>query len=153
MLEELRAAGLHIDRVAGVSLGSVVAAAAAAGFSTEGMADTFQRGFVDTNPTNDYVPPAYAMLRGVKTRKLIDESFGGRLIEELPLRFFCVSCDLVSREAVVHRDRPVIRPSTRASPSLACSRRWRPTTAGCSSTAACSTTCRSRRWPRAASAR
>jgi NTE family protein len=107
VLEELRAAGLQIDRVAGVSLGSVVAAVAAAGFSTEGMIDTFQRGFVDTNPTNDYVPPAYAMLRGVKTRKLIEESFGGRLIEELALRFFCVSCDLVSREAVVHRDGPV----------------------------------------------
>ena len=107
VIEELRAAGLQFDRVAGVSLGSVVAAATAAGFTTEEMYETFERGFVATNPTNDYVPPAYAMLRGAKTRKLIEESLGDRLIEELPLRFFCVSCDLIRREAVVLRAGPV----------------------------------------------
>jgi len=103
VIEELRSAGVHIDRVAGVSLGSLVAAATAAEYSSEGMYAAFEQNFVRTNPTRDYVPPTYSMLRGLKVRKLLEDAFGERRIEELALRFFCVSCDLIAREAVVHR--------------------------------------------------
>ncbi|MGO9489922.1 MAG: patatin-like phospholipase family protein [Solirubrobacteraceae bacterium] len=108
VLEELRSAGLHFDRVAGVSLGSLVAAATAAGFTTEEMRESFERGFVEANPSNDFVPPAYSLIRGSKARRLLQEAFGDRRIEELPGRFFCVSCDLIAREAVVHRIGPVV---------------------------------------------
>jgi predicted acylesterase/phospholipase RssA/CRP-like cAMP-binding protein len=108
VLDELRAAGLEFDRIAGVSLGSLVAAAAAAGFTTEGMREAFEHGFVRTNPSNDFVPPAYSLIRGVKARRLLEQSFGERRIEELPCRFFCVSCDLIGREPVVHRTGPLV---------------------------------------------
>src|SRR5205823_3289106 len=108
VLEELRAAGLRFDRVAGVSLGSLVAAATAAGFTTEGVYEAFERGFVTNNPSNDFVLPAYSLIRGGKTRRLLFEAFGDRRIEELPLRFFCLSCDLIAREAVVHRSGPLV---------------------------------------------
>jgi NTE family protein len=104
VIDELRTAGVHIDRVAGVSLGSLVAAATAAEYSSEAMYEAFEQNFVRTNPTRDYVPPTYSMLRGLKVRKLLDDAFGELRIEELALRFFCVSCDLIAREAVVHRD-------------------------------------------------
>src|SRR5581483_8705847 len=71
VLSELSNAGLSFDRVAGVSLGSLVAAAAAAGFSPEAIYETFERGFVHTNPTADFVPPAYSLIRGAKTRRLL----------------------------------------------------------------------------------
>jgi NTE family protein len=103
VLEELRAAGLRFDRIAGVSLGSLVAATTAAGFSTEGTNEAFESAFVANNPSNDFVPPAYSLIRGGKTRRLLLDAFGDRRIEELPLRFFCLSCDLIAREAVVHR--------------------------------------------------
>jgi NTE family protein len=103
VLEVLRDAGLRFDRVAGVSLGSLVAAATAAGFTPQGMYEAFVHGFVDGNPSNDFVPPAYSLIRGAKTRKLLQAAFGERRIEELPMRFFCVSCDLVARDSVVHR--------------------------------------------------
>jgi predicted acylesterase/phospholipase RssA len=106
-VEELREAGLQFDRVAGVSLGSLIAAMMAAGFSTGETYEVFQHGFVDTNPSNDFVPPVYSLIRGAKTRRLLHEVFGTRRIEELPLRFFCMSCDLVAREAVSHRTGPV----------------------------------------------
>jgi predicted acylesterase/phospholipase RssA/CRP-like cAMP-binding protein len=108
VLDELRAAGLEFDRVAGVSLGSLVAAAAAAGFTTEAMREAFEHGFVRTNPSNDFVPPAYSLIRGIKARRLLEHSFGERRIEELPCRFFCLSCDLIGREAVVHRTGPLV---------------------------------------------
>ncbi|HZU60054.1 MAG TPA: patatin-like phospholipase family protein [Solirubrobacteraceae bacterium] len=103
VLAELNAAGFHFDRVAGVSLGSLVAGAAAAGFTHETMYEAFEQSFVKTNPSNDFTLPAYSLVRGVKTRRLLREHFGERRIEELPLRFFCLSCDLVAREAVLHR--------------------------------------------------
>jgi predicted acylesterase/phospholipase RssA/CRP-like cAMP-binding protein len=103
VLEELRAAGLRFDRVGGVSLGALVAAAMAAGFTTDNMYASFERGFVATNPSNDFVVPAYSLIRGTKTRRMLYDAFGDRRIEELPLRFFCLSCDLVAREAVTHR--------------------------------------------------
>ncbi len=68
VLEELTAAGLKFDRLAGVSLGSLVAGAVAAGCSLEEIYETFRRGFVETNPTNDYAIPAFLLIRGAKTR-------------------------------------------------------------------------------------
>lgn len=108
VLEELRAAGLQLDRIAGVSLGSIVAAAAAAGLSSEEAYEGFKHNFVDTKPTNDFVLPAYSLIRGAKARRLLDEAFGERRIEELPARFFCLSSDLIAREAVVHRTGPLV---------------------------------------------
>jgi NTE family protein len=108
VLEELSAAGIRFDRVAGVSLGSLVAAGTAMGLSPEDVYETFERGFRATNPTRDFTVPAFSLLRGVKTRRLLDDAFGERRIEELPLRFFCLSCDLVEREPVIHRTGRVV---------------------------------------------
>jgi NTE family protein len=108
VLEELSAAGMRFDRVAGVSLGSLVAATTAMGLGPEDVYETFERGFRATNPTRDFTVPAFSLLRGVKTRRLLDDAFGQRQIEELPLRFFCLSCDLVEREPVIHRTGRVV---------------------------------------------
>jgi predicted acylesterase/phospholipase RssA/CRP-like cAMP-binding protein len=107
VLEELRAAGLQIDRIGGVSLGALVAAATAQDIGSESVWDAFQRQF-GQNPTSDFAPPVFSLIRGAKTRRLLEESFGELRIEELPLRFFCISCDLNAREAVLHRTGPVV---------------------------------------------
>ncbi len=103
VIEELKSAGLHFDRVGGVSLGSLVAAATAMGLDPVAAYEAFERNFVATNPTNDFAIPAFSLLRGAKTRRLLQDAVGDRQIEALPLRFFCVSCDLIAREPVVHR--------------------------------------------------
>jgi NTE family protein len=103
VLEELDAAGIKFDRVAGVSMGSLIAAGAAARWTNEQLYEAFQRAFVDSNPTNDFAPPAYSLIRGRKTRQLIADAFGDRLIEELPRRFFSLSADLITHETVLHR--------------------------------------------------
>lgn len=108
VLEEMETAGVRFDRVAGVSLGALVAAASAAGFAIEEMNESFERGFVQTNPTNDFVPPAFSLVRGGKSRRMLHDAFGERRIEELTRRFFCLSCDLIAREAVLHRTGRVV---------------------------------------------
>jgi NTE family protein len=103
VLEELRAAGLVFDRVAGVSMGALIAALAAMGLDEREVYEVCVRGLVKKNPTRDFTLPAYSFIRGAKTRRLLHEVFGERRIEELPLRFFSLSCDLIRREPVVHR--------------------------------------------------
>jgi predicted acylesterase/phospholipase RssA len=103
VLEELADAGLHFDRFAGVSLGALIAAMAAMGLDAEAIFDRCVRGFIDTNPTRDFTVPAFSLIRGATACRLLGDLFGDRRIEELPRRFFCVSCDLIRREVVVHR--------------------------------------------------
>jgi NTE family protein len=107
VLEELTDAGLRFDRVAGVSLGSLVAGAVAAGFELDYIRERFERTFAQRNPTNDYALPVFSMIRGARTRELLRQELGDRRIEELPYRFFCLSCDLVGRQAVFFRTGPL----------------------------------------------
>jgi NTE family protein len=107
VLEELRSAGLRFDRVGGVSLGSLVGAAVAMGLESEAIYGVFEREAA-RNPTNDFTIPAFSLVRGAKLRRLLYDALGERRIEQLPLRFFCLSCDLIAREAVVHSTGPVV---------------------------------------------
>lgn len=103
VIEELVEAGIKIDRVGAVSLGSVVGAGFAAGHSPAEISELFRAAFLDVNPTGDYTIPVFSMIRGARTRSLLEGFLSERRIEELHRRFFCVSCDLVGREPVVHR--------------------------------------------------
>ncbi len=103
VLDELHAAGVQVDRIAGVSMGALIGANAAMGRSPEEIYEIFESSFIGQNPTNDYTIPAFSVIRGRKTRRMLEQSFGSARIEALPHRFFCVSCDLISREMVVHR--------------------------------------------------
>jgi NTE family protein len=107
-IEELIDAGIAIDRVGGVSLGSVVGAGLAAGYPTGEILDFFRAGFIEVNPTGDYTLPVFSMIRGARTRTLLQGYLGDRRIEELQRRFFCVSCDLLQREPVVHKVGPMV---------------------------------------------
>jgi NTE family protein len=103
VLEVLEEAGITIDRLGGASLGALVAAASASGLGPEETYRGFERNFVHMNPSNDFTWPAYSLIRGAKTRRLLREEFGDACIQALPRRFFCVSSDLLARESVVHR--------------------------------------------------
>jgi predicted acylesterase/phospholipase RssA/CRP-like cAMP-binding protein len=103
VIEELVEAGIKIDRVGAVSLGSVFGAGFAAGHSPAEISELFRAASLDVNPTGDYTIPVFSMIRGARARSLLEGWLGERRIEELHRRFFCVSCDLVGREPVVHR--------------------------------------------------
>jgi predicted acylesterase/phospholipase RssA len=55
------------------------------------------------NTTGDYTLPSKGLIRGRRTEAALDSAFGGRLVEELPKQFRCISVDLLARRAVVHR--------------------------------------------------
>ncbi len=107
VIQELRAAGVEIDRVAGVSMGALIAGGVGAGMDDKTMYGHCHRFFLEQNPSGDYTVPAYSLIRGRRTRRLLGEAFGSTAIEQLPLRFFCLSADLNSRSPVVHRIGPL----------------------------------------------
>ena len=103
VLEELAAAGVEIDRVGGVSCGAWIGAMFALGMDPDEIDARCYEDWVRRNPLTDYTFPRTAMIRGQRVRTVFERNLPG-LIEELPRDYFCVSCDLVSGELVVHRD-------------------------------------------------
>jgi NTE family protein len=107
VLEELEKTGIVIDRYGGASMGAIVSGLAARGTASRGIIELCRRLVLDANPSNDYTVPAYSLIRGMKARRALEEVFGDDRIEELQRRWFCVTCDLVSRELIVHRTGPM----------------------------------------------
>jgi NTE family protein len=103
VIRALREARVPIDFVGGASIGSIVAAGVAMGWSDEEMRQRYRRSFVDTNPVNDYTFPRIALTRGRKVSRLLEREYGAMQIEDLRLPFFCMSANLTTGQAFEHR--------------------------------------------------
>ena len=104
VIRALREARVPIDFVGGSSIGSIIAAGVAIGWSDEEMCLRYRRSFVDTNPVNDYTFPLVALTRGRKVSRLLQREYGDVLIEDLPQPYFCVSANLTTGRVLEHRD-------------------------------------------------
>ena len=108
VLAELEAAGVHADRVAGSSLGSIIAALYATGMSASEVHETCYAEFVRDNPFKDYTAPLVSLSKGKRTRRVLRRNLGDGWIEELPRMFRCASTDLQSRTSYDHRRGPLV---------------------------------------------
>jgi NTE family protein len=102
-LAELEADGIEIDRYGGCSMGSFIAAMAAAGWSPGDIRDRCDEELVRRSPFNDYTLPRVALIRSRKAGRMFDRLFGDMAIEELAKPLFTVSADLLSSRLVIHR--------------------------------------------------
>ena len=107
VVRALREARVPIDFVGGASIGAIIAAGVAMGWSDEEMRHRYRRGFVDSNPVNDYTFPLVALTRGRKVARLLQREYGDVLIEDLRHPFFCMSSNLTTGLAFEHRAGPV----------------------------------------------
>jgi NTE family protein len=107
VIRALREARVPIDFVGGSSIGSIIAAGVAVGWSDEEMRMRYRRSFVDTNPVNDYTFPFVALTRGRKVSRLLQREYGDVLIEDLRQPYFCVSTNLTAGRILEHRDGPL----------------------------------------------
>jgi NTE family protein len=103
VLRALREANIAIDAIGGTSIGAIIAAGHALGWSEEELVARVRRSFVDTNPLNDYTIPLVALVSGRKVTRLLRHEFGSTAVEDVPLPFFCVSSNLTSGRLAVHR--------------------------------------------------
>ena len=115
IIKAMREAGLPVDIVAGVSMGSLIGAGCA--FS-EDMDETVVplKQHVGRMLT-DYTLPFVSLARGRRFDRGVKALFGDTNIEDLWLPYFCVSSNLTRACTVVHRSGPLWR-AIRASSSL-----------------------------------
>ena len=103
IVKALREAGIPIDLVGGTSMGGILGAGVALGWSIEELTDRFRASFVDAKPLRDYTLPFVSLVSGRKVTRLLQRAFADVTIEDLPLDFFCVSSNLTTGHSEVHR--------------------------------------------------
>ncbi|MDA8435151.1 MAG: DHA2 family efflux MFS transporter permease subunit [Actinomycetales bacterium] len=108
VLHELTEAGVVVDRVAGASVGSIVAALWATGRTPQEVEDVVYAEMVRGRPFSDYTLPIASIAKGRRVEKALRRHFGDLTIEELPRRLLCATTDLQSRTTYDLRCGPVV---------------------------------------------
>ncbi|HSN06872.1 MAG TPA: DHA2 family efflux MFS transporter permease subunit [Candidatus Angelobacter sp.] len=108
VLHELTEAGIVVDRVAGASAGSIIAALWATGRSPQEVEDVVYAEMVRGRPFSDYTLPIVSIARGRRMERALRRHFGDLTVEELPRRLLCASTDLQSRTTYDLRRGPVV---------------------------------------------
>lgn len=102
VIEELRDAGVQIDRIGGTSMGAFIGALLAQDMTPEEIDARCFEEWVRRNPVGDYRLPRTSLIRGQRARAMLERNFPGS-IEDLPRGFFSTSVDLISARPVHHR--------------------------------------------------
>ena len=102
-LRALQEAAIPIDSVGGTSIGAIIAALWATTMDSREVAERVRRTFVDVNPLNDYTLPVLSLVAGRKVGTLLRREFGDMDIEDLRLPYYCVSANLTTGQAAIHR--------------------------------------------------
>ncbi len=113
-LRALNEARVPIDFVGGASMGAVVAAGPAMGWSQEELEARIRKSFVESDPLSDITFPMLAMTRARKVDRLLRETYGDVDMADLVRPFFAVSTNLTTGRIEVHR-RGLMRRAMRAS--------------------------------------
>jgi predicted acylesterase/phospholipase RssA len=91
--------GVHIDAVAGASIGGILGAGIAQSYSPDEVHKQVVERFSNVL---DYTIPVVSMVKGERITREIDKVFAGVDIEDLALPFLCVSTNLTSSRQAVH---------------------------------------------------
>ncbi len=102
-LRALKHAQVPIDFLAGVSMGAIIAAGEAMGWSDEELDWRIRKAFVESSPVDDIALPLIALTRGRKMRARLAEHFGDGDIVDLWRPFFCLSSNLTTGDYCLHR--------------------------------------------------
>ncbi len=100
VLQALIENGVPVDKVAGCSMGTVIASAIALGPRGEELLALVEQ---QSHRLLDYTIPVVSLLKGGRISRNIEQSFDGRDIEDLWLPFYCVSTNLTKSRPEVHR--------------------------------------------------
>ncbi len=114
VIRALTEAGFEVDLFGGSSMGSIVAAGAALGWSNAELTSHMREAFCVTNPVSDYTLPLVALFRGKRTTDFLQRHLEDHQIEDCVYPYFCVSTNLTTASLKVHRTGPLWR-ATRAS--------------------------------------
>ena len=98
----IREAGIPIDAVGGTSIGAIVGALVAFGWSDAQILQSCRHAFVDDRPLDDLTLPMFALLSGRKLERTLRHYVGDVDIVDLWQPYFCVSTNLSKSRVDVH---------------------------------------------------
>lgn len=99
----LHDAKIPLDFIGGASMGAVVGAGPALGWSDEELDRKIRKAFVQSDPLSDLAFPLVAMTRARKVAGLLEDAYGDIDMADMPLPFFAVSSNLTSGKLEIHR--------------------------------------------------
>ena len=102
-LRAIEEMGLAIDFIGGASMGAIIAACQAHGWSYKEIEDRVRHSFVASNPLSDYTLPLISLVRGHKVERLLFKNFGEANIADLWTPFFCASSNLTNGLVHIHK--------------------------------------------------
>jgi predicted acylesterase/phospholipase RssA len=103
ILHAIEEAGVVVDRVAGTSMGALIAAAYATGATAAEVDRLIFDEIVVGRPFRDWRPSRVSLARGERARTALRHCFGESSIEALPRELVIVSTDLYRGVPVYHR--------------------------------------------------
>lgn len=102
VMRAMREAGIEVDAVGGVSGGAIVGAQYAAGVPPEDIKECIRAEFIGRGSLLDFTVPVVSLIRGRRFAEMLNRIFDQRTIEDLPVRFFCLSANLTRACMKVH---------------------------------------------------
>ncbi|WP_292051301.1 MULTISPECIES: patatin-like phospholipase family protein [unclassified Brevundimonas] len=117
VLRALNDAKIPVDFLGGSSMGGIIAAGPALGWTQEELEARIHDVFVRKDPLSDIALPLVALTRANKLQNLLQEAYGDLAIEDMPLPFFAVSANLTTGRIEVHRE-GLLREALRASVAI-----------------------------------
>lgn len=103
VLAALAEARIPVDFIGGTSMGAIIAAGVALGWSNSDLDQRLRKAFVDSNPLSDYRVPVVSMTKGRIVDRRLLEHFDDTLIEDMRLPFFCAATDLAGGRLRIYR--------------------------------------------------
>jgi NTE family protein/lysophospholipid hydrolase len=103
VIRALEECDIPIDSVCGTSMGAVIASQYAMGMGYADLLRTNRWLWVLSKPMKDITLPMISFLRGQKFNLAAKSIFQDKKIEDLWLPFFCISTNLTTASAMIHR--------------------------------------------------
>jgi NTE family protein len=117
VVRAMREKGIPIDFAGGASMGAVIAACVAMGWSDSEIDQRIRKAFVESNPLGDYNLPVVGMVKGRRVNMRLEEHFGETEIGDMQIPFFALSTNLTNGKVHLHKSGK-LRQALRATISL-----------------------------------
>jgi predicted acylesterase/phospholipase RssA/CRP-like cAMP-binding protein len=104
----LTEAGIVLDAIAGSSMGSAMGGMIALGWDPQTVQERTREIFVGPKSVYDVTVPSWSLIAGQRLANSVKKAFGEHThIEDLWLRYFCVTSNLTRAEVEVHDSGPL----------------------------------------------
>lgn len=103
ILRAMQEAGIPIDMIGGTSMGASLAAQHAMGWSPEKIEEINRKVWIEIRPQKELTLPLLSIVGNRGSTRCGQMMYGDAQIEDLWIRFFCVSSNLSTAAAMVHR--------------------------------------------------